>query len=357
MKVYIRFLSFLFLKSFILVFSIMLSLVFILNILSEIDFFKNLPVEKYYPIYIALLNSPSLIFEMFPYIFLISTQLFFINLFNNNEIQIFKYSGLKNINILAIIGFITFLLSIFIIFFYYSFSSTFKKYYLEIKNQYSTDGKYLAVITNNGLWIKDMVDDKINIINSLKIDENFLLETFITQFDKDFNILRNISSDKIDIKNKLWKIYNAEIFENNLVSKNNELEILTNFDYDQIQNLFSDLSSLSLLELIDLKNNYLKLNYSTTEINIQINKVVSYPLYLTIMTILASTIMLNTKAFKSSTVKITFGLFLSVVIYYFNNFFNVLGNTEKINLIYSVWSPLIFLTFINLIMINKINDK
>jgi len=357
MKVYIRFLSFLFLKSFILVFSIMLSLVFILNILSEIDFFKNLPVEKYYPIYIALLNSPSLIFEMFPYIFLISTQLFFINLFNNNEIQIFKYSGLKNINILAIIGFITFLLSIFIIFFYYSFSSTFKKYYLEIKNQYSTDGKYLAVITNNGLWIKDMVDDKINIINSLKIDENFLLETFITQFDKDFNILRNISSDKIDIKNKLWKIYNAEIFENNLVSKNNELEILTNFDYDQIQNLFSDLSSLSLLELIDLKNNYLKLNYSTTEIDIQINKVFSYPLYLTIMTILASIIMLNTKTFKSSTVKITFGLFLSVVIYYFNNFFNVLGNTEKINLIYSVWLPLIFLTFINLIMLNKINDK
>jgi len=357
MKVYIRFLSFLFLKSFILVFSIMLSLVFILNILSEIDFFKNLPVEKYYPIYIALLNSPSLIFEMFPYIFLISTQLFFINLFNNNEIQIFKYSGLKNINILAIIGFITFLLSIFIIFFYYSFSSTFKKYYLEIKNEYSTDGKYLAVITNNGLWIKDMVDDKINIINSLKIDENFLLETFITQFDKDFNILRNISSDKIDIKNKLWKIYNAEIFENNLVSKNNELEILTNFDYDQIQNLFSDLSSLSLLELFNLKNNYLKLNYSTTEIDVQINKVISYPLYLTIMTILASIIMLNTKAFKSSAVKITFGLFLSVVIYYFNNFFNVLGNTEKINLIYSVWLPLIFLTFINLIMINKINDK
>jgi len=357
MKVYIRFLSFLFLKSFILVFAIILSLVFILNILSEIDFFKNLPVEKYYPIYIALLNSPSLIFEMFPYIFLISTQLFFINLFNNNEIQIFKYSGLKNINILAIISFITFLLSIFIIFFYYSFSSTFKKYYLEIKNQYSTDGKYLAVITNNGLWIKDIVDDKINIINSLKIDENFLLETFITQFDEDFNILRNISTDKIDIKNKLWKIYNAEIFENNLISKNNELEILTNFDYNQIQNLFSDLSSLSLLELFNLKNNYLKLNYSTTEIDVQINKVISYPLYLTIMTILASIIMLNTKAFKSSAVKITFGLFLSVVIYYFNNFFNVLGNTEKINLIYSVWLPLLFLTFINLIMINKINDK
>ena len=357
MKVYIRFLSFLFLKSFALVFTIMLCLVFILNTLSEIDFFKNLPVEKYYPIYIAILNSPSLIFEMFPYIFLITTQLFFINLFNNNEIQIFKYSGLKNTIILKIIGFITFLLSIFIIFFYYSLSSNFKKYYLEIKNQFTTDGKYLAVITNNGLWIKDIVDNKISIINSLKINENFLLETFITQFDQDFNMIRNISSDKIDIKNKLWKIHNAEIFENNLITKSNEIEILTNFDYKQIQKLFSDLSSLSLIELLKLRENYLKLNYSTTEIDVQLNRILSYPLYLTIMTILASIIMLNTRAFKSSTVKITFGLFLSVIIYYFNNFFNVLGDTEKINVTYSVWVPLIFLTFINLIMINKINDK
>lgn len=357
MKVYIKFLSFSFLRSFILVFIVMLSLVLILNILSEIDFFKELPVKKYFPIYIALLNSPSLIFEMFPYIFLITTQLFFINLFNNNEIQIFKYSGLKNINILKIISLITILLSIFIIIIYYSFSSNLKKYYLEIKNKYSSDGKYLAVITNNGLWIKDLVDNKVSIINSLKIDGNYLLDTFITQFDQDFNVVRNISSDKINIENKLWKIYNAEIFENNTISKNNEIQILTNFDYNQIQNLFSDLSSLSLFELFNLRRNYLKLNYSTTEIDVQLNKIFSYPLYLTMMTILASIIMLNTRSFKSSTVKITFGLFLSVVIYYLNNFFNVLGNTEKIHIFYSVWSPLIILTFLNIIMVNKINDK
>ena len=50
-------------------------------------------------IYLFLIHH-QLIFEMFPFIFLISTQFFFIKLFNNNEIKIFKYSGLKNSKII-----------------------------------------------------------------------------------------------------------------------------------------------------------------------------------------------------------------------------------------------------------------
>ena len=96
MKTYQRFIITIFSKSFLFVFFVMFSLVLILNILSELEFFRNINVSLYLPIYISILNSPSLIFEMFPFIFLISTQLFFINLFTDNQIQIFKYSGLKN---------------------------------------------------------------------------------------------------------------------------------------------------------------------------------------------------------------------------------------------------------------------
>ena len=50
--------------------------------------------------YFYLSKFSSIIFEMFPFIFLITTQLFFIKLFENKEIEIFKYSGLKNSKIL-----------------------------------------------------------------------------------------------------------------------------------------------------------------------------------------------------------------------------------------------------------------
>ena len=43
---------------------------------------------------------------------------------------------------------------------------------------------------------------------------------------------------------------------------------------------FSDLYSLSLIELLDLRKNYELLNYSTTEINLHLLKLFSYPFYL-----------------------------------------------------------------------------
>ena len=67
--------------------------------------------------------------------------------------------------------------------------------------------------------------------------------------------------------------------------------------------------------------------------------------------------MFNTKQLKSSTLKISIGLFFSVVIYYFNNFINVLGSTEKISVVQSIWAPLIFLLCVNIIFMRKINEK
>jgi len=357
MKTYIKFLVQVFLKSFLNIFLILLSLVFILNILTEIEFFKNTNVNSFYPLYLSLMNSPSVIFEMFPFIFLISTQFFFIKLFNNNEIQIFKYSGLKNTKILGVLSFLTFFMGLLIITFFYNLSSNLQGFYLELKNQYSKDDKYLAVITKNGLWIKDVVNDEISIINSSKINKNFLEDTFITTFDENHELIKSIKSDNIDIKNRKWLIYDATVFQNNNSQKVDLIEFQSNFDLKRVKSLFSNLSSLSILKLLDLRENYKSLNYSIIEVDVQIHKIISYPIYLSLMTILSAIIMFNTKNFSSTTLKISIGLFLSVIIYYINNFFNVMGITEKIPLIIAVWLPLLIFCLINLIMLLKINEK
>jgi lipopolysaccharide export system permease protein len=357
MKVYIRFLIQLFIKSLFFISLIILSLVFILNTLSELEFFSEYNVSLYFPIYISILNSPSLLFEMFPFIFLISTQLFFINLFNNNEVEIFKYSGLKNTSILKIISVLSFFIGIFLIIFFYNFSSNLKNYYLKIKSNYQTDGKYLAVITNNGLWIKDIVDEKITIINASKIDKNYLINTFITEFTPDYEVIRNIKSNKIDIQSNEWIIFNAKIYEKQSSKDVSSLRKTSNFNYEKIKNLFSNLSSLSLKDLLELRQNYKLLNYSTTEVDVQIHKIVSYPIYLMLMTIFSAIIMFSTKKFKSFSLKIALGLFFSVIIYYTFNFFNVMGNTERISIAVSVWFPVGILFLINFFMMKDLNEK
>ncbi len=357
MKTYTKFLINGFVKSFFNVFFIMISLVFILNILKEIEFFSNKEVNSLYPIYLSLMSSPSIIFEMFPFIFLIATQFFFLKLFNNDEINIFKYSGLKNIKIINLLSFISFFIGILTITVFYSFSSNLQHYYLQVKNQFSNDKLYLAVINKNGLWIKDVVNNQTSIINSSKIDNNFLSNTFITTFDENFNLIKSLKSDKIDIKDNEWLIYNPTIFEDNISQKTDLIKFRSNFNQKRIESLFSNLSSLSLLKLIDLRKNYKLLNYSTVDVDMQIYKIATYPLFLVIMTILSSIIMLNTKKSSSKILKIIIGLFFSVVIYYINNFFNVMGSTEKLPLMVSIWTPIIFLGLINLIMLVNINEK
>ena len=171
MSTYIKFLTNTFFKSLFFVFFIMASLVYILNLLTELEFFKEINIEIYFPLFLSLLNSPAMLFEMFPFIFLLTTQLFFIKLFNNNEIEVLKYSGLKNTKIILILSIVSILVGIIITSVFYNFSSNFKNIYLKLKSQYTTDGKYLAVVTKNGLWIKDKIDDKILIVNSSEIQK------------------------------------------------------------------------------------------------------------------------------------------------------------------------------------------
>tara|TARA_A100001015_G_C14971503_1_gene705351 strand:+ start:612 stop:1685 length:1074 start_codon:yes stop_codon:yes gene_type:complete len=357
MKTYIKFISIIFLKSLFFVFAVMLSLVFILNLLSELEFFKNESVSIGFTLFLTLINSPIQIFELFPFIMLITIQLFFIKIFENKEIEIFKYSGLKNSNIILTLSVLSIITGIFTITVFYSISSNLKNIYLEIKSGYTTDGKYLAVVTKNGLWIKDKVDSKIIIINSSSINQNFLMDNFITEFDGKFNVLRNIESKKIDVSKNNWKILDAKIYRENDYINEKLLNLKTNFDLKRIQTLYSNLSALDFIELYELRQNYKKLNSSTTEVDMHLLKLITYPLFLLLMALFSSVIMLNIKNVKGITFKIVIGLFFSVLIYYLNNFSYVLGSTERISTSLSISLPLIILLSINFLMLYKINEK
>ena len=357
MKVYIKYLSSIFFKSLAFVFIIILCLVFLLNILTELEFFKDNKIGITFTLFLSLLNSPSLIFEIFPFILLISTQLFFIKIYDHKEIEIFKYSGLKNSKILFILGILSFCTGLLVSTLFYNLSSNLKNLYLEIKSNYTIDGKYLAVITKNGLWIKDKINGKTLITNSSYIEGNYIIENFITEFDNKFKVIRNIQSEKINILENTWIIENAKVYKNNNYNNVEKLYLETNFNSERIQSLYSNLSALSLFELYELRNNYKKLNYSIVDIDLHIIKIFVYPFFLLLITLFSSSIMLTTKEIKSTTIKILIGLFFSVIIYYFNNFSYVLGSTEKISLMLSIVSPLLILGTINCLMLYNANEK
>ena len=180
MKVYIKYIIKNFVKLLFIVSSIFFILVLLLNLLQELDFFKNTNESLYYPLLLNILNAPSILINIFPFIFLISAQFLFINLIDKNELIILKNFGIDNLRLITIISLISFIASLFIIIFFYNFSAKLKHFYLEIKNNFASDNKYLAVITDNGIWIKDEIEGNKIIINANLIEGNILKEVVIT---------------------------------------------------------------------------------------------------------------------------------------------------------------------------------
>ena len=82
---------------------VFLLLIVILNIFEEISFFESSEVNFIVPFILTFLNAPSVLFEIFPFIFLISSLLFFLNLINDNELEVFKVNGLSNLKIINLL--------------------------------------------------------------------------------------------------------------------------------------------------------------------------------------------------------------------------------------------------------------
>ena len=357
-KVYKSYLLKKFLKKILLISMIFFALILLLNLIEEINYLKSSNNNFYIPILLTLLNTPILVFDALPFIFLISTQFFFIDIMENKEFYTFKNFGLSNLDLVKFLALSAFILSTLIIIFFYNFSSLLKNQYLLIKNDYSVDNKYLAVVTENGLWIRDILVDKITIINADKISGDFLLQASVTEFDKNFHVQKNIVAEKINIKNKQWVLHNVIITDGNNNSENlPKIIFFSNFDLDRINSLFSNLNSLTYLKLLKLKKDYNLIGYSTDDIDIQIHKIYKYPFLLSLMTIISCILMMNIKYQKNIMIHLFIGVFLSVIIYYISHFSNLLGLNNRIPIILSVWFPVLILCIVSLIGLVRINEK
>ena len=358
LKVYQNYISKQFLATFIKTVFVFFTLAFILNIFEEINFFKDLDVPIGLPIFLTFLNIPSILFEIFPFIFLITTQFFFIKLIEQNENVSFKNFGLSNSKIIGLLAILSFFVGLLIVTIFYNLSSNLKHSYLNIKNSYAKDNKYLAVITENGIWIKDGRDGITSIINAKDLKGTFLNNVDIVQFDEDFNFIQNISAEKVNIENKIWK--SKTVFLNNEQESNqkiNDFKLNTNVNFQDINSLFSNLTSLSFFELNDLKNKYNDINYSSIEVDSAIQKIFSFPFYLMLMTILSSTIMMNIKQNRTKVFHLIFGILISVIIYYLSFFFEELGKNEQVPVMVSIWVPLIMISIVSMINLVRINEK
>ena len=356
---YQNYLTKLFLKNILIIFLVFIFLSFFLNIFEEIKYFENKENEIYYPIILTILNIPSIIFEILPFIFLLGVMFFFINLYDNEEIDFLRTNGVNNIKITLIISVVSLTVGIILIVVYYSFSANLKSLYLDMKYKYSDTGDHLAVVNEDGLWIKEKgPNNKIYIVNAKNYKINYLENLKIVELDKNYKLINTIVAEIALINNKTWQLNKVKIYSEKKQTKNlKNYTYESSFDSKIISNLYSNLNSLNILQLIKLKENYKSIGYSATEVRLHLNKIYSTPFYLMLTTIIGALLMFKLNFIKSKFFLVVVGVLVSVIFYYINYFSILFGKNETLPVEISVWLPQVLIFLISAMGLVKLNEK
>ncbi len=357
LKKYQIYIASIFLKNLFYISLIFLGLTFILNFFEELKFFESYDVGIRYPILLTFLNSPSILFELFPFIFLIAVKFFYIHLNEKNELEIFRNHGIDNLKVLSLLSVCTFISGLLILLIFYTCSSNLKNHYLNLKNKFSSENEYLAVVNENGLWIKEEINGTSNIIHAKKFNKNKIEDITITQFISATDNINIITAKNADISSKNWLLNKVKVVDKLSISNKYEnISYTSSFDGEIISNLFSNLNSLNIYQLNLLISNYSKIGYSTTDVNVHLNKLYSLPIFYLLMTILGLLIMMKFTFIKTKFFTIIVGVSVSVFVYYINYFSSLFGANETIPIILSIWLPHLILFLICLLGGIKINE-
>ena len=319
---------------------------FVLNLFEEINFFKDLEVGLNIPIILSFLFVPSLLYNMFPFVILISGIWFFLKIKKTDEIIALKVSGISNFSIIIIPSIVSIILGILIITAFNPITSVLVKKYEIIKGSYEKDQEYLAAITVNGIWIKEKNINKNNIIRSSNLNNENLIRVTIYEFDKENNFVKRIEAKSANISSFNWILKDVTIIDadgNYLSSNISRLDYISMYDIQKIKSLYSNLDTISFW---NLKNEIQLLEargYSTREMEAKFQRSFAFPFFLLSMVLLSGVFTLGMTFKENNWSYVFIAIITSVLIFYFNDFSAALGKTEKLPILISVWMPIVII--------------
>ena len=339
---------------------IFFSLGLLMNLFEEINFFKDIDGRIHVPLLLSLLVVPSLLYNMMPFIILISGIWFFLKIKKNDEITAMKISGLSNFSVILLPSIISVIIGIIFITSVSPVTSVLLKKYELIKSSYEKDKDYLATITKNGIWIKEKNNNKNSIIRSSHLKNYNLIDVTIYEFDKKNNFEKRIEAKSADITSLNWLLKDVKIIDSDGIVLSDNIDNVTYsslYNIDKIKSLYSNLDTVSFWKIENEIKILEERGYSTKQMETKLQRSLAFPFFLLAMVFLSGVFTLGTTFKEDNFTYVFFAIIACVIIYFFNDFSAGLGKTEKLSVEVAVWMPILIIFIFNAVGIIYANQK
>ena len=352
-----------YIKSLLVVIAVMLSIILLINLLDEFNFFKSKKDLKFiFFIIFTILKVPNVLINLFPFIVLFGGIVFYLKIYNHNEVISLRVMGYSNIQIILIPALTSFVIGYIIVFLIVPFSSSMLKYYENLRSEYN-ETKNLVFVNETGIWVLDKNEKEKNIIRIEKINKDFSSVNQITIYNYDIsnNFIKRIDADEGNIKDKNWQLNKVHIISGN--KKNNKENYLNNYNYtsniniNELKNIYKNTETTSLLDINKEMQTLEDKGYSTIDLRIRYQKLISFPIYLLAMSILSGLMIINLGKTSNYLKYGSYGVIISIIIYFLNDLSITIAKSGIISVDFSVWIPIFLIILINLVGITQVNAK
>tara|TARA_Y100000590_G_C15715201_1_gene1011644 strand:+ start:152 stop:1234 length:1083 start_codon:yes stop_codon:yes gene_type:complete len=214
----------------------------------------------------SFLKMPFLINEILPFVIIISTSFYFKSLIDNNELVSIRNLGLSIFNIFYPVAFAVLSISIFSLFILNPISSISMSYLQKISDNNKKSS--LIKLSNDNIWIKNKINNKVLYINAKNINIKNMLLTDIMIIDNTHNNQKLYFAEKGKINEEfilLNKVQETDIKHNKNKSYDYK-NIKINFNQKDILNSLQYYKYTPFYKYYNYVNSMKKLNYLSSEI-------------------------------------------------------------------------------------------
>ena len=303
---------------------------------------------------IAILRLPSLLEQLFPFIALLAGIITFLSLNRYHELVMVKAAGLSVWQIIKPIFLITLVFGILGVI-------AFNPISIHLKKISDETGEHLFALTGTSflsaqenIWIRQDSEEGefIFFATNTNSSRTEFFDVSIIFLGSESKFGERTVAPKAILKQNYWELFDAKVFYPNSNSVDfSTLKIKTYLTQTEINQRIAEPESVSFWELPSIINLTEKAGLPAYRYTLQFHTILSLPLLLTAMVIIAASVAMSYSKMGSPGRIFLVGILTGFILYMMTQFIKNLGGAGMIPPIFAAWSPGVIATMAGILIL------
>lgn len=344
-------------------FFVLAALMFIIAIFDTVELLRRASGKEQVTIGVVLqmasLKLPILVQDLIPFVVLISAMTAFWRLAKANELIVARAAGLSAWQLLTPILFIAFVIGMTQVGVLNPLATRLNAEFEKIETQYLDQQESQLSLASTGFWLRQATSTESAVIHAEGVQGATLsLSTVMAlRLDDDEKLLERVDAATGVLGNGYWEFRNARVTSPDGRSQLVETyRLATDMTYDKVRESFASADTVSFWELPAFIENLQRAGFSALEHRLQYHSLLSTPLLLCAMVLVAAVFSLRANQRTGAVYMIIGGIVSGFAFFLATKIVHALGLSTGIPVLFAAWIPAGVMTMLGITALLHLED-